>query len=191
MREIILLLCLLASFAGAVPLEITEPGFTLTLPEGFREIPGGANNPETSRLFVRGSADNAQSNTYLTISRLAADGGPGDPPDSARQGMRIIGRYSERLNNHDVAVLVAQVTSNDTVAIAQSASVPVAPGTILLDLRTHSEDDQAAQALMRKIIQSLATQSHQPPAAEIQGWRGALVCLGMVTIILVAILARR
>jgi hypothetical protein len=182
---------LLTSTVIAVPLEIKEPGFSLTLPDGFREVPGDGNSPEARRLFVRGTSDDGRSNSYLSISRFAADGEQAFWPEGATNSTKIIGRYSERLNNQDVAVLVSQVISNDTVTIAQSATVPTDPGTLLLDLRTHTDDDKEAQALMRNIIQSLATQSQQEEPPGIQGWRGAAICLAMVAIIFVVILARR
>jgi hypothetical protein len=177
--------------AGAIPLEIREPGYTLTLPEGFREVLGNDNRPEARRFFVSGSSADGRSNTYLTIRRLTNDQEPESRPEERAQEIKVLGRYSERLNNQDIAVLVAQVATNDTFAIEQSATVPIAPGTLLLDLRTHTEDDQKAQALMRNIIRSLATQAQQADRPEIQGLRGALVCLTMVAIIFVVAMARR
>ena len=60
-------LCLLAPVAGAIPLELSEPGFTLTLPEGFKEVPGEGNSPETRRLYMRAASDDGCSNVSLTI----------------------------------------------------------------------------------------------------------------------------
>jgi hypothetical protein len=180
-----------ASLARAIPLEIKEPGYTLTLPEGFKEVPGNDNRPEARRFFASETSDNGMSNTYLTISRLADGKKPVFWPEDPSQDLKIIGRYSERLNNQDVAVLVAQTTSNDALTLEQSATVSIDPGTLLLDLRTVTDDDKKAQAMMRKIIRSLATQTPQADRPAIQGWRGALICLTMVAVIFVVILARR
>lgn len=186
------LLCgiLVVPMAGAIPLEIREPGFTMTLPEGFREVPGS--NTEARRFFMSGTASGGPSNASLTISRRAGDQAPDFRRDGNAGEFKILGRYSERLNNQDVAVLVAQVSSNDAFAIEQSASVPIDPGILLLDLRTHTDDDKKAQAMMRKIIRSLVTQARQQAdRPEIQGWRSALVCLTLVAIVFIVALARR
>ncbi len=191
-RLALLFLCgvLFLPMAGAIPLEVREPGFTLTLPEGFMEVTGS--NTESRRFFMSGSASDGQSNTSLTISRLSGNHAPGFRRDEQSDEFKILGRYSERLNNQDVAVLVAQVSSNNTFAIEQSASVPIDPGILMLDLRTHTDDDKKAHAMMRKIIRSLVTQARQQAdRPEIQGWRSALICLTLVAIVFIVALARR
>jgi hypothetical protein len=187
----VMLICLLAPVAGAIPLELNEPGFTLTLPEGFKEVPGDGSSAETRRLFMRTASPDGSSNVSLTIRWFGDKEKQGFDEENAEEGAKIIGRYSERLNNQDIDVLVAQATSNDALSIHQSATVPLDRGAILFDLRTHTEDDKAAQALMRKLIQSLAVQSRQTEEIGVQGWRSAIAFLVMGALVLVVAVARR
>ena len=187
----VVLICLLAPVAGAIPLELSEPGFTLTLPEGFKEVPGDGSSPETRRLFMRAASDGGSSNVSLSIRWFGDKEKQAFDAGNVGEGAKIIGRYSERLNNQDIAVLVAQATSNDALSIQQSATVPLDRGAILFDLRTHTDDDKEAQALMRKLIQSLAVQSRQTEESGVQGWRRAIGFLIMGAIVLIVAVVRR
>jgi hypothetical protein len=183
---------LLVSFGHAIPLEIQETELTLTLPEGFEEVSGTNGQPEPSRLFVRRVASNEQPSAYLTIRRLPAYGAPDAwQTASNTEHMTVLGRYSESLNAQNVAIMLSETVTNDSAMIEQSARVPITAHTILLDLKLHTNDNSEAQALMRKIIQSMAMTTPSPPAQQVSGWMGALAYVALAVALLVVAIARR
>jgi hypothetical protein len=191
-RAGILILCLAASVAVAIPIEVSEPGFSLTLPEGFREVTDASQTSDITRLFVLTPEDTGGgAATWLTISRVKTNRPAALEEAGDTNGMKVIGRYSERMNNLDVEVLVSQVHSNDAMSIEQSARLPLDPNAIQLDLKVHSDDDQKARETMRKIIQSVARTAPPAQPPEASGWGAALLCLVMVAVVFVVILARR
>lgn len=181
----------LGTAASAIPLKIEEPGVSLTLPEGFEEITDPGLPPDSSRLFVRRTAAHESPEAYLTISRLPTNGSPILwEPETGKERTTILGRYVEQLNNQNVAILISQVVSNDTVMIQQSARVPMTPHALLLDLKLHTNDNSEAEALMRQILQSMA-QEAQTPAVEPPGWRNAVVYVLLAGILLIIAVGRR
>jgi hypothetical protein len=183
---------LCAPVAVAIPVQVSEPGYSLTLPEGFREIVNSSHTSDVSRLFVMASSDEqGGTETWLTISRVRTNDPLSLYADEDTNGMKVVGRYSERINDLDLEVLVSQVRTNDAVAIEQSVRLPLDPHLIQLDLTLHSDDDEKARETMRKIIQSVTRTAPTTPPAESAGWGGTAICLVGVAIAFVVLLARR
>ena len=182
-----LLLTLLAVTALAAPLEVREPGFNLTLPDGFREVSDASHSTEVTRLFV---LKDEPAQTSLTVSRISSNDTPALWPEATNE-MKIVGRYSERLNDLDVEVLISQSGTNDSATLERSARLPLTPSAIRLDLKSRAENDAEAQALMRKILQSVATAQPEPEPQEPVNWRGTLICLAMAALMFVVVMARR
>lgn len=184
-------MCLSAAVSAASPLEIEEPGFTLTLPEGFREMSADENSAEAKRLFVLETSDGKRSNAFLTVSRSIDHDHPELWPEGERQDTKIIGRYSERLNNQDVEVLISQIGSNDSATLERSAYLPLTPNAVRLDLKSPAENDAEAAALLRRILQSVAAAKPAPAPEEPVNWRSALICLALAGLVFVVALAKR
>lgn len=187
-----LMLGLLTGLAEAIPVEISDTGVTLTLPEGFEEVALTNLPSDLSRIFVRRVASNEDSEACLMISRIPTNA----PPDLLQTGITFepadaIGRYSEQLNNQHVAIVMSQVITDNTIVVEQSARVPQSANTLLLDLKLRTNDDAATRELMRKIVESVAATPPPSASTDAVGWQGALVYVGLAAVLLVIGIARR
>ena len=186
-KLLILWLFLLAATAGAIPLEIKESGFSLTVPDGFKEVSDASRSTDVTRLFVREDEPSAAS---LTISRIPSNAAPALWPETTSE-MKIVGRYSEQMNNMDVEVLLAQAGTNDDATLERSARLPLTPNAIRVDLKSRADNDAEARALMSKILHSVASAQAEPAPQETVNWQGTLICLAMAALMFVVVLARR
>lgn len=172
--------------AQGIPLEVTEGPLTFSLPEGFQEIgPTGITASAVERLFVNRKTDPGESDTWIRLRRgepSVTGGGFADPE------VRVLGRYTERIAQLNVDVLSGEQAATSVVL---SATLPLDPEILQIDLRSPALRKREADDMMREILKTVAIQAAEPVQPEVKGWKGALVCLAMVAMVIVVAVARR
>jgi hypothetical protein len=172
--------------ARGIPLEVTEGPLTFALPEGFEEVePTGLTATAVERLFVNRRTEPGETETLIRLHRGDT---PGTAAGSAEPEVKILGHYTERIAQRDVEVLSREQANT---SILLRATLPLDPDILRIDLQSPARRKQEADAMMRAILKTVALQAAQPVQAEVKGWKGALACLAMVALVIVAAVARR
>lgn len=180
--------------APAIPLEIRD-SISHAIPAGFEAIPATNLHPEAlaSQVFKLQGSDDTTPPTWLSIRRVSTSGtnvmrdARIDPSDD----FKVVGRFSERLYNLDIAILESELQTNDITLRRRSAQLPSGTDVFLLDLQSPSLKTNEMDAIMRHVVKAIAEQNSATPRSEVQGWKSAVVCLLMVAMVFVVAIARR
>ena len=191
----VLSLLMLSPSAYAIPLEIRGPGFSQALPDDFAEIPETniATEAFASQMFMKRSSNESNPPTWFSIRRV-----PGtrtnelpefwlERPDE----FKVVSRFSERLYNLDADILESEMQTNSFTLKRRSMQLPAGPDLFMLDLQSPSLKTNEMEAIMRKVVKTIAEQKSATERVEVQGWQSAIICLLMVAMVFVVALARR
>jgi hypothetical protein len=191
----VLSLLVLSPSTYAVPMEIRDPGVAQSLPEDFVEIPATniAAEAFARQVFMRRGSNDISPPTWFSIRRVPGTRTnelPGlwrESPDE----FKVVGRFSERLYNLDADILESEMQTNAFILRRRSVQLPAGPDVFMLDLQSPSLKTNEMEAIMRKVVKTIAEQNSATERVEVQGWQSAIVCLLMVAMVFVVALARR
>jgi len=177
--------------AWSLPIELKEKEFTIVLPEGFEESQPQTNeNADIIRLFTRREAAAETPETWLTIRRLETHTpapllGPASQADSGE----TVRRYTERLNQADIEVLSARVTTNASSLAESAALLPLGPNTIQVDLKSRTLKDKEMDEIMRQVLAS-ARPASAPEESGVPKWGMAILSLVLGFVVLLVALGK-
>lgn len=178
----------------AIPVEERNQGVSLPLPAGFEETSAtnDSANASLGQVFVLRGSNEATPPSWLSIRRLDhSHTGDAFQWQNDSNEFKTVNRYSERLGNLDMDVLIAEWTTNNIMFHQRSILFSTASDRFLLDLRSPSLQTNEMDAIMRRVIRTLAIKSSSPPPVEVQGWQNAVICLVMVAMVFVVALGKR
>lgn len=184
-------LCAAALPATAIPIQVHEQDVSLTVPDGFEEMTPLTNDPEVVRLFVRRPAGTEAPDTWLSIRRGGSNVNAVTDWQPGASGSQVLGRYSERPRDLDIAVLQTQAASNEAVIRQSQARLPSGDTPYRLDLRSRTMEDQEMKAIMRSVLASAARQQEGPPKPSFNGWGAMFLCLTLGAALIVIAMGRR
>jgi hypothetical protein len=191
----VLALLVLPPSIHAIPLDIKEPGLAQALPEDFEEIPvtNGATEAFANQIFMKRDSNESIPPTWFSIRRI-----PGSRTNALlalghdhADEFKVVGHFSERLYNLDTDILEAELQTNSFILRRRSVHVPLGQDLFMLDLQSSSLKTNEMEAIMRKVVKTIADQNSASERIEVQGWQSAIVCLLMVAMVFVVALARR
>lgn len=188
-------LLMLSPSIHAIPLEIREPGLAQALPEDFEEIPvtNSAMEAFANQVFMKRDSNESSPPTWFSIRRIPGtltNDLPGLGYDRTDE-FKVVGRFSERLYNLDADILESELQTNSFTLRRRSVQVPMGQDFFMLDLQSPSLKTNEMEAIMRKVVKTIAEQNSATGRTEVQGWKSAIVCLLMVAMVFVVALARR
>lgn len=183
------LLIALPLISCAIPAEIHSGDIAFPVPEGFEAVTPLTNESDVVRLFARRSSTTAEPDTWLTIRQTQASTGAVEAA-AAEPSRGVLGRYSERLHGLDVAVLQDRLTTNDSVYLQSRAQFPAGSGTLEVDLKSRSLQDQEMKEIMRAILAAAAAQRTENQQ-DFSGWGAMFLCLVLAAALIIIACGRR
>ena len=179
--------CLLAGAltAAALPVQVEEPEFSLTLPDGF------APSTNAAGVYVRYDLGTATPGTWVTIEPA-----PGGTTNAAVEGdlprspaMEFLPPYRDKWRDVGLDIQSYRSATGDVRELVRSFEVPLRPAPVKVTLHSRTMADADMKKTVHAILESLEVRSPDENVG-MPGWAKAVLYLVLGAVVVIIALAR-